>query len=75
MELVLRPCTVHVVFFVILCWCVIDCIATANISKFLCDIAQAFYYVQCLTRISISGINCGRSVATQGNFCTARFVS
>jgi len=46
MELVLRPCTVHVVLFVSLCWCVSDCMGTANGAMFLCDIALAVYYVQ-----------------------------
>jgi len=46
MELVLRPCTVYVVLFVSLCWCVSDCIRKANGALFLCDIALAFYYVQ-----------------------------
>jgi len=43
-ELVLRPCTVHVVLFVSLC--VSDCIRTANGALFLCNIAHAVYCVQ-----------------------------
>ena len=57
----LRPCTVYVVLFVSLCWCVSDCIRTANGEMFLCDIAHAVYYVRHKTDNSVGGINCARS--------------
>ena len=63
--------TVHVVLCVGLCWCVSDCIRTANGAMFLCDIAHAVYYVQRQTDISVGGINSDRSVVTQSSVCTA----
>jgi len=74
MELVLRPCTVYVVLFVNLCWCVSDCIRTANGAQFLCDIAQTVCYARSKTDYSVGGINCGRSVVAKRNICTTRSV-
>ena len=68
MELVLRPCTVHVVLFVSLCWCVSDCIRTVNGTLFLCDIAHTVYCVQYYTEFSVGWINFGRSVVAQRMF-------